>query len=89
MDINQLIAEKVMEFPNVLGQVWPDYSGNMLLAWKVVEKLKDVYYPFSLEQDQGELLEWMASFGETFAEETTPSMAICVAALKAIGVKID
>lgn len=70
----------------------PPFSTDISAAWEVVKELKDSdgAYGFALVQDQGELLEWEASFGNgkfKVSAESVP-LAISLAALKTTGVEI-
>lgn len=95
----KIMNEKVFETDECNGEdnYWldetstielPHYSSNLLDAWKIVEKLKDQEntYGFEISQDQGELIEWYATFKNTIVGSYTPMAAICLAALKVIGV---
>lgn len=102
-ELDALIAEKVMGLEivhlgepskpfvkNFTGTSEPtEYSTDIAAAWEVVERLKDSEHAFGFEltQDQGELCEWLAYFGEGRfkAESETAPHAICLAALKAVG----
>lgn len=65
----------------------PFYSTNISDAWKVIDKLKDNWTYFNLFYE-GE--KWKCDFGRlgfdsTIYDQDTPQMAICLAALKAVG----
>ena len=63
-----------------------DYSTNINVAWEIVDKIKqeDQYY-FKLEN--GDLKDYECHFSSYSAEADTAPMAICLAALKIIGVE--
>lgn len=74
----------------------PHYSTDIAAAWEVVEKIKNTH-EWSIENDQGEINEWLVSVTEIerqpgvlatghCAEAPTAPHAICLAALKACGV---
>jgi hypothetical protein len=102
-ELDALIAEKVMGFdivpgPGELGikvnitecRRIPPYSKNIAAAWEVVKSFGG-RFEFSLEEDQGELMPWIASFSRldasdmASAEAETAPHAICLAALRAVG----
>lgn len=64
-------------------------STNIAHAWEVVERMKDTH-EFHIENDQGELHEWIVQIehlrsGRRFSTEATDvPLAICRAALKAV-----
>ncbi len=97
-ELDRLVAEKVMDyyknFDNILSP--PKYSTDIAAAWEVVEKLaEDTHGGFALNQlrfphRQG-IRGYLTSFyGETHVEATadTAPHAICLAALKAVGVEV-
>lgn len=69
------------------------YSTSIVAAWDVVEKFKNTH-TWSIENDQGEINEWIVQLVEIDAiafvpfhgEAPVASLAICLAALKACGV---
>lgn len=70
-----------------------EYSTEIAAAWEVVEKLKG---SFSIEADHGNPVEWRVHWvvilgdntpKEVKATESTAPHAICLAALKVVGVK--
>lgn len=80
----------------------PSYSTDMAAAWQVVEHLLAKGRPLALQapgsydmnEEYHQFTRWMAGFsgGVGFTEEVeadTAPLAICLAALKAVGVKLD
>lgn len=64
------------------------YTRSIAAAWEVVEKLADKKYLFSIELSNYAVGEWVASFSghDSVTERAfTPALAICLAALKAVG----
>ena len=108
-EIDTQIAEKVMGLPKELwlwGELPPSYSTGMAEAWKVVEKLQNDGFNFSLKTVQGSFRHYYACFRrwefkgndgrinhwEAFEEEQfadTAPLAICFAALKAVGMEVE
>ena len=76
------------------GRLWPaqycgpKYSTDLAAAWEVVEKMRERYVDFLLEWDHDQ---WRASYcGENEdARADTVALAICLAALRAVGVEVD
>lgn len=70
----------------------PPYSTDISAAWKVVEKMQKNDWAIILDNMQDYLGNWQAHFEkdkfvETAESESVPH-AICLAALKAVGVEI-
>lgn len=68
----------------------PPYSSDIAWAMKVVERLRMVGWEFAMETDQGELNCWLVEFRDSNdsrvgESESTAPLAICSAALKAVG----
>ena len=68
----------------------PHYSTDMTTAWKIVNNFFETdNWNFEIVSDQGELNCWVAEFSRLpsgkkyLGEADTPSVAICIAALKA------
>lgn len=102
-EIDVLVAERVMGlkyFPEIERNLRP-YSTNISDAWDVWEKLvampigNDTVWSLTKNLDSysvsqvtwGELYERDA--WHTFGEASTPSLAICLAALKAVGLDTE
>lgn len=102
-ELDALVAEKVMgwrkrETPPG-GHIWidkdnlayvpgelPRYSTDIAAAWEVVEKLNNL--DFSIEYER-EIKIWRASFEQGIpALEREAPLAICFAALNAVGVDV-
>jgi hypothetical protein len=90
-ELDALVAEKVMGrdmtrpagFKHPIGM--PHYSTDIAAAWEVVERLRAAGHWFDLRDIRGN--GYWASFGqEMSAEGKTASLAICLAALKALDV---
>ena len=77
-----------------LNMIIPHYSTDIAAAWQIIEKLKDEKrygHPdagFTLEYDNYHKV-WRAEFGWTPEQDNSPSMAICLATLKAVGIEGD
>lgn len=77
------------------GGIWPkewNPSTNIADAWNVVEKMKSKDYLFSLKNIvKGtftfSLTDWGGNCSTYAAEAETAPLAICLAALKAVGVE--
>jgi hypothetical protein len=99
-ELDALVAEKVMGCHNVNGQLYPpDFSGHgihlaivaphystsIAAAWKVVEKLENNFVALSA-LGSGFRVEMKAFVTATvYGEADTAAHAICLAALKAVG----
>ena len=99
-ELDALIAEKVMG-QNTRGLSgcgsWgcgcssdpyphlPKYSEDIAAAWRVVEKLDGTYEPVIERHGPG----WTAWFDSNQAWADTAPLAICLAALKAVGVQVE
>jgi hypothetical protein len=69
------------------------YSSDIADAWQVVQKLKDkkrngIPAGFTLEYDDYHKI-WRCTFGRTMGFSGTAPLAICLAALKAVGVEVE
>jgi Phage ABA sandwich domain len=93
-EIDRLVAEKVMglkvdDFDFILDEKGlrdgelANYSTNIADAWKVVEKLRDRGILITVETLIDKYKAYYDGRFGAFAE--TPSLAICLAALKAVG----
>lgn len=72
-------------------KIMPHYSTNIADAWKVVEKMRENFW---VQVDVGDII--LCSMGEygfvcstIQAEAETAPLAICLAALKAMGVEVN
>lgn len=94
-DMDALVAEKVMGYSKEfsLRLTDPDkhfptkYSTSIEAAWEVVEKLD---LPFELNSDDEHTL-WNARFNldrGNWSQASTAPHAICLAALKSLGVEV-
>lgn len=78
---------------NVYGHVLPPYSTSIVAAWEVVEKIGEKYaielhwresmWNCSIEEGDEVTAHYIAT-----AESRNASKAICLAALKAVGVEV-
>ncbi len=98
-EIDKLVAEKVMGFEVTKDREIrqdrkifriPPYSRNIEFAWKVVEKLRENFW---VQVESGKTN--LCSIGEygvvgsvVHGSDTAP-LAICLAALKAVGVEVE
>ncbi len=84
-ELDALIASSVMGWTELMihGGGVPRYSTSIADAWTVVEKLtgKGGRFHLVLHPESG----WSAFFSYHFAEVPTAPLAICYAALKAVG----
>ena len=97
-ELDALIAEHVMEvgaFSECMQQdPYLCYSTNITAAWEVVKKVKESLGDFArfvkciLEVTEGEVDDPYQCFFNFFGFENAPH-AICLAALKAKGIKIE
>ena len=62
---------------------FPSYSSDLEAAWSVVERLSSESRPAEIRR-QGDF--WRAAFSGTEAFAHTPALAICLAALRALGI---
>lgn len=70
----------------------PAYSSDMADCWRVVEKMREREFRFSLH----EVKTWRAAFCRrsilrpmpVIAEHESPALAICLAALRSLGVQV-
>lgn len=68
-------------------KILPHYSTDIAAAWEVVERVDDV---FVLAGFPGAPIGWSATFSVDFeASADTAPMAICLAALKSVGVEVE
>ena len=93
-ELDKLIARKVLKLKDEHGFFieldCPHYSTDIKAAWEIVDKLGEHpgYYDLYLA---GHSTQWRARFEEQdthTAKGETPAHAICLAALKAVGVRI-
>lgn len=92
-EIDALVAEKVMGFRRPSEKsisamlpfnTWPrHYSTSIADAWTVVEKIRDDN--FNLEEHG---THWKAHFGSEWAGDESAPRAICIAALRSVGVEV-
>jgi hypothetical protein len=101
--IKWVVTQKKYEykFYNVNGdEIWlplPKYSTDIKDAWQVVEKLRDRYVYIDLTNNDDlyccELMEqdWEneSRYFTYYADAETAPLAICLAALKAVGVEVE
>ena len=67
-------------------KIYMPYCSDPATVWQVVEKAADVHGPLSLGRKQGR---WSAAFGRNAKSEArSATVAICVAALEAAGIRI-
>lgn len=99
-ELDALVAEEVMgldpewhkQVP--VGRVTPCYSTDIAAAWEVVEKLcREERYPtvqFAVNVD-GKQAWWCSLVNPADVEVHAPAapLAVCLAALKAVGVDIE
>ena len=101
-ELNAMVAEKVMGYKmtEVAGTKYVDgfsvqeprpYSTDLMAAWEVVEKMQDYQKPHQMGHPlhlkyHFWVEKWYASIGASEALEDTVPLAICRAALKAMGV---
>lgn len=98
-ELDALVAEKVFNQKYKVA-IWemPYYSRDIAAAWEVVEKIIELYpdLPFGVEYSfcgTSEGYKWYAElnpepdFGPKYMADTAPK-AICLAALKAVGVEV-
>jgi Phage ABA sandwich domain len=93
-EIDRLVAEKVMGWEAgkyAYGSWFP--TTNIADAWKVVEKLSKDGFEFQVwrEKNGKYNVEFAKDFFYVFgfAESETAPLAICLAALKAVGVEVE
>jgi hypothetical protein len=92
-EIDRLVAEIVMGWEGgkyAYGSWFP--TTDIRDAWKVVEKLSKDGFDFQVWREKGKYnvefaKDFFYSFG--FAESKNVSLAICLAALKAVGVEVE
>lgn len=101
-ELDALIAEKVMGFdPNSTdslrtllyhsypGGHFPCYSTNIACAWEVVEKMSPRDDKFEISKYKNGLYEATFRYFEAeWSEAETAPHAICLAALKAVGIDL-
>lgn len=98
--IKWVVTQKKYEykFYNVNGdEIWlplPKYSTDIKDAWQVVEKLKDKGFLFALKNTVGgnysfSLTDWGGMCDTFSADSDTVPLAICLVALKAVGVEVE
>lgn len=96
-EIDRLVAKKVMGW-NLSNLTTPYFSSNIADAWRVVERLRERKIFFLQDAwDENDNKIFYANFqymdGYTFinydAYAKTPQLAICLAALKAVGVEVE
>lgn len=63
---------------------FPSFSTDIAAAWNVVERLKDRYFLLQYYGDG-----WDCQIGGTSRTGNTVPLAICLAALKAVGVEVE
>lgn len=101
--LDALVAEKVMGMkfyearPMFASDLYTDergvivdlpfYSTNIAAAWGVVEKLRDIAYPFSMDCDHKGRWFVHGANEDCLGFDYSAPRAICLAALKAIGVE--
>jgi len=93
-ELDTLIAEKVMGLD--IGDdcdhsidsclCFPPYSTDIAAAWQVVDKLISAECGFVVSG--GGSLPWLATFRNGQAHAETAPLAICLAALKAVGYEV-
>jgi hypothetical protein len=97
-ELDALVAEMVVNLPKELISINGPiayqghqvreielYSTDICAAWEVVEKMVEKVCDMSLERAG---LNWHATFAAVTATASTPEMAICLAALKFIGLDV-
>lgn len=95
-ELDALVALKIFgrsykgAIPGTWGEYAPRFSDDIAQAWRVVEELNGLNKPLSLSRVAVEESLWAASFlvGPEFSMNaigTTAPLAICRAALKAVG----
>ncbi len=83
-DLDALVAEKVMGETCLFTA--PAYSTDIAAAWQVVDKLHAL--SFYLEVGSAGWMARFANISATEASAATAPLAICLAALKAVGVTV-
>lgn len=100
----QVVEEFCVKYPQyavVRRDIWPRYSGNMLAAWRVVEKMRAAGWSFSLawsvktdHSHPGIITDVMVAFCGSdapvkgCATDAEAPRAICLAALRAMRIEI-
>jgi hypothetical protein len=73
---------------------YPPYSSDIRYAWQVMEKFKDKGFLFALKNTVGgnysfSLTDWGGMCDTFSADSNTAPLAICLAALKSVGVEVE
>lgn len=69
------------------GKCLPHYSTDISAAWEVVERLQKDHHPYALENMTTK--EFTCAFTDFRATHQSAPMAICLAALKSVGVEVS
>jgi Phage ABA sandwich domain len=74
--------------------ILPNYSTDISDVWEVVENFKDKGFLFTLKNTVGgeytfSLTDWNGMCSTYTASSVTAPLAICLAALKAVGVEVN
>lgn len=98
-DLDALVAEMVIKLPKDLISISgaiphrghmvreiDNYSTDLADAWEVVETMIERVCDMSIEKSG---LNWTATFAAVSATASTPALAICLAALKHIGLDVS
>ena len=100
---DRAVASQFMDLENAKIEGWrsngglPYYSSNMADAWTIVERMCFNEYPYEFELSRGGDYDemgnsngrWYCQIGTAKVSEKTAEMAICMAALKSIGEKVE
>jgi len=88
-EIDAMVAEKVMGLPREQGDWSP--STDIAAAWGVVEKMRDRGCYVAVQNCHSPETEWCAIIADdedSYEGKGSAPIAICLAALKAVGVKV-
>jgi len=68
-------------------KVYPEYSSNPAVLWKLIENTSTKHGPLSVVKKLGR---WWASFGNSSTREArSAGVAICLAALNVVGIAVE